>query len=430
MSLTSSHLSLPYLAPAQAQKHVTHNEALRALDVLVQLSVISDELGAPPADPQEGMRYLVANTAEGVWAQKVNSIAAYLDGAWHYFAPQSGWLCYVQSRAQSVVFDGQHWQVSGEDISVTGINDAPLLGVNTQADSVNRLAVKSEASLLSHDVGGSHQMKINKAGEADTASLLLQAAYSGHAEIGLTGNNDLHVKVSADGAQWSDALIASTRGVDTPLGTHPDLYVHGIDNSGAAQAVLGPPNVLTMAVSRGTDSLLAGRVYFCAFYVDRPTQYLGGVCAILSAASQSGAVIRAGLYHLGVPDGNRWAVGDRIADLGSQPADVTGHLDFDLPAPVTLSPGWYVHAFGADASGVSVRSVRWSTPGHTRYMQYSSGGSADFRVTGASRYIYENGRQDLIASGFPQVWPNTVQCATSVLTYTSHFIVPKWTPWS
>ena len=32
MSETSAILSLPYLMPAQAQKHVTHNEALRILD--------------------------------------------------------------------------------------------------------------------------------------------------------------------------------------------------------------------------------------------------------------------------------------------------------------------------------------------------------------------------------------------------------------
>jgi hypothetical protein len=34
------HLRLPYLAAAQAQKHVTHNEALSRLDATVQLAVI------------------------------------------------------------------------------------------------------------------------------------------------------------------------------------------------------------------------------------------------------------------------------------------------------------------------------------------------------------------------------------------------------
>ena len=33
----SANLQLPYIMPSQAQKHVTHNEAVRTLDALVQL---------------------------------------------------------------------------------------------------------------------------------------------------------------------------------------------------------------------------------------------------------------------------------------------------------------------------------------------------------------------------------------------------------
>jgi hypothetical protein len=39
MPETSTHLLLPYLLAAQAQKHVAVNEALRLLDGLVQLAV-------------------------------------------------------------------------------------------------------------------------------------------------------------------------------------------------------------------------------------------------------------------------------------------------------------------------------------------------------------------------------------------------------
>ena len=35
-------LTLPYIMAAQAQKHVTHNEALRALDVIVQFSALDN----------------------------------------------------------------------------------------------------------------------------------------------------------------------------------------------------------------------------------------------------------------------------------------------------------------------------------------------------------------------------------------------------
>ena len=38
MSQSSARLTLPFIQAAQAQKHVTHNEAVRALDMLVQLS--------------------------------------------------------------------------------------------------------------------------------------------------------------------------------------------------------------------------------------------------------------------------------------------------------------------------------------------------------------------------------------------------------
>ena len=41
-------LTLPYIFASQAQKHVTHNEAIRTLDCLVQLSVESRALTSPP----------------------------------------------------------------------------------------------------------------------------------------------------------------------------------------------------------------------------------------------------------------------------------------------------------------------------------------------------------------------------------------------
>ena len=60
-------MSLPLLAPAQAQKHVTVNEALRLLDGMVQLSVLDDTRTAPPASPADGDRHLVASGATGLW---------------------------------------------------------------------------------------------------------------------------------------------------------------------------------------------------------------------------------------------------------------------------------------------------------------------------------------------------------------------------
>jgi hypothetical protein len=49
-------------------------------------------------------------------------------------------------------------------------------------------------------------LKVNKAGEGETASLLFQSAYEGRAEMGLAGSDDFAVKVSADGTAWHEAI--------------------------------------------------------------------------------------------------------------------------------------------------------------------------------------------------------------------------------
>ena len=48
MSDATTHLLLPYILAAQAQKHVTHNEALERLDSIVQLTVTAFDATTPP----------------------------------------------------------------------------------------------------------------------------------------------------------------------------------------------------------------------------------------------------------------------------------------------------------------------------------------------------------------------------------------------
>ncbi|MCH8240072.1 MAG: DUF2793 domain-containing protein, partial [Proteobacteria bacterium] len=200
----SANLGLPFIEAAQAQKHVTHNEALKALDTVVQLAVLDRDFTAAPGSPANGDRYIVAAGATGSWSGKDGEIAAFQDGAWVFYAPREGWLAWVADEDKLVAWGGSTWgEVSGGGGSV---NPTPLVGVNATADTTNRLSVSSPASLFNHE-GAGHQLKINKNLAADTASMLFQTGFSGRAEMGLTGDDDYHFKVSSDGSIWNEAII-------------------------------------------------------------------------------------------------------------------------------------------------------------------------------------------------------------------------------
>jgi hypothetical protein len=196
-------LSLPFIMPSQAQKHITHNEAIQALDALVQPAVESRTITAPPATPLAGDAYLVPAGATGAWAGHADEIAAWQSGAWLFHDPAPGWQLYCKADQTQYVFDAGAWAPLASLAS-----GLPRLGINTAADATNRFAVAATATLLTH-AGNGHQLKLNKAAAADTASLLYQSNWSGRAEMGLTGDDNWRLKVSPDGSSWVNALTVN-----------------------------------------------------------------------------------------------------------------------------------------------------------------------------------------------------------------------------
>ena len=278
-------LSLPLIQPSQAQKHVTMNEALRLLDVMVQLSVQDRTRTAPPAAPATGARHIVAPGATGAWAGQARRVALWEGTAWAFFAPLTGWRAHIAAEAALATFDGVTW--------VT-IADAPLLvgqlGVAASPDSTNRVAVSSPAILLNH-AGAGHQVKINKAAATDTASLLFQTGFSGRAEMGTAGSDDFAIKVSANGSTYAEAvsvaaatgIVSMAQGMRLPAGTlaapamafaadsdtgltNPAANQIGFVAGGGQRAVLGDAAlqvdvpVTGTAVTQTTTDTTAGRL--------------------------------------------------------------------------------------------------------------------------------------------------------------------------
>jgi hypothetical protein len=213
----TARLSLPFIMPGQALKHITHNDALNRLDALVQPVVESAALTTPPATPLSGEAWIVPSGAGGAWAGHAQEIAAWQDGAWIFYDPAKGWQVFDRASEAVLVFSDSAW------VPVAAMGSGlPQLGVNTSADGTNRLAVASAATLLTHD-GAGHQLKVNKATSGDTASVLFQSNWSGRAEMGLMGDDNWRIKISPDGATWTDAIAidASTNAVSLAGALNP-----------------------------------------------------------------------------------------------------------------------------------------------------------------------------------------------------------------
>ena len=109
MADTTPNLLLPFIQAAQAQKHITHTEALRLLDGLTQISVLDRDFAAPPGSPAEGARYIVDNGATGLWAGWDGDVAFYAGDAWLRLPARTGWVVWVQDEARVVVRIGAAW---------------------------------------------------------------------------------------------------------------------------------------------------------------------------------------------------------------------------------------------------------------------------------------------------------------------------------
>lgn len=116
----TTRFSLPLLQAAQAQKHVTVNEALTRLDGLMQLRLLSVTLNTPPLTPQEGDAHAVANSAVNDWAGQEGNIALYVSGGWAFVPVTLGMRAYIADQNGWAGYDGTDWRMGLQSLSANG----------------------------------------------------------------------------------------------------------------------------------------------------------------------------------------------------------------------------------------------------------------------------------------------------------------------
>ena len=429
MSATPN-LALPLLAAAQAQKHVTHNEALSTLDALVQLAV-RERRSTAPGSPEEGERDLVAAGASGAFAGHEGQIALFDLGAWRFLSPRAGWIAYVAAENALLVFDGSSWQNLAA--IAQQIDNLPRLGIGTAADTVNRLAAKLNATLftaLGSGEGGTGDLRfvLNKEGASDVVGQLYQSGYSGRAETGLIGDEDFRVRVSADGSTWRDAIRVdrATGVVSFPVGA--------VGFGGARNLLVNADGAVNQRVFAGGN--LAQGVYgydrwkagaggcSIARAADDTFTLTGPLVQVIERPGLAGQVVTVSVENPtgpltvtveGVTDTIPAGAGRRGVTL-TVPAASTGHVALTLTgsgvsfARPVLNRGWTTEPFERLPAGIELRQCQRT------YTKTFPPGTAPVQDAGSAGALFSYA---ILSNSIPMVrWQFPVQMrATPTVTF-------------
>ena len=93
------------------------NDDLVLLDTLLHGVILSMTFSSPPADSEEGDRYIIAANPTGEWAGHDGHLTVLVEGAWLFFEPRTGWRFRLLSTNQFVWYNEDHWEdeFTGED---------------------------------------------------------------------------------------------------------------------------------------------------------------------------------------------------------------------------------------------------------------------------------------------------------------------------
>ena len=131
-------------------------------------------------------RFIVGDAPSGIFPGYAGAIAIVRDGAFVFVEARERWRAWVGNDERLFVFENGAW-------TPLALRETDRLGIGASADDTNWLAVASPTALFTH-AGDHSRLTINKAATADTGSVVFQTGFTGRAEIGLAGSDDLVLK--------------------------------------------------------------------------------------------------------------------------------------------------------------------------------------------------------------------------------------------
>jgi Protein of unknown function (DUF2793) len=229
--VNTAQLGLPLVMAAQAQKHVTVNEALAKLDAFSQLRLASLSFSEPPELPKPGQSYFISGEGSGTWVGQSGKIATYVNGGWSFTEPLVGWRAWDEENRTWTVFDGIEW----------------VSGALTVSPSAAGAVFKSD--------------EFDHAVERGTVNATSYHLPENSVVFGITGR--VLVGIAGVGLQsWRLGVNGSDGRYGTGLGLERTSYILGL--TGSPMSYFQPTPLLVSAEEGEFES---GRIRLCVHYL-------------------------------------------------------------------------------------------------------------------------------------------------------------------
>lgn len=203
----TANLGLPLVAAAQAQKHVTVNEAFARIDALTGLTLATIGLTTPPPAPADGSVHVVGAGASGAWDGADGLLALWLNGGWDFITPRLGWQGWSVSGGHVVTFDGVAW--------VPGVAAFGAAGSALQHETIE----------IDHAVGSGGTDIVT--GALPSGVLILGVSARVLTAVG--GVSSLDIGVSGAGDRYAAGMAVASGASIAAIRTTPVAYPAGED---------------------------------------------------------------------------------------------------------------------------------------------------------------------------------------------------------
>lgn len=133
MALSSGRFGLPFLAAGQAQKELTHNEALALIDAGLCPTAESAGTDTPPATPDPGQCWIVGASPAGAWTDAAGALACWTEGGWRFLPAAEGLRVWVKDAALWAVREAAGWTVGDARAARLLVDGVQVIGARGPA---------------------------------------------------------------------------------------------------------------------------------------------------------------------------------------------------------------------------------------------------------------------------------------------------------